>query len=282
MTQRIEMAAILRRGDRLLLLQPAASSAWELPGADFAESDDDIDEAMRRCLERFGIAAAAIEEDFLETVFLGQPEDRLIYNVYAPATWMGEPAPPPGSRLNWFELHELERLEIRAEVREAVLEVLGLQQRRDSTAEIARELQRAMGGNVATGQPAPPTGLATGHDVLLSLNGGDAEAEARLRARMPELAGDVIHALGETWARPAINRKTRSLQVVAMLAALGRTGPLRAHISGALNHGATPEEIIETVRMVAVYAGFPAAIEAWPVMEEVFAAHGVSRDRRRP
>jgi 4-carboxymuconolactone decarboxylase len=83
------------------------------------------------------------------------------------------------------------------------------------------------------------------------------------------------------WSRPALDRQTRSLQVVAMLAALGgRSGPLRSHINGALNHGATPEQVVETLRMVAVYAGFPAALEAWPVMEEVFAARNIPRPAR--
>jgi 4-carboxymuconolactone decarboxylase len=66
-----------------------------------------------------------------------------------------------------------------------------------------------------------------------------------------------------------------------MLAALGgKAGALRSHLNGALNNGATPEELVETLRMVAVYAGFPAALEAWPLMEEVFAARGIPRPRR--
>jgi 4-carboxymuconolactone decarboxylase len=88
-------------------------------------------------------------------------------------------------------------------------------------------------------------------------------------------------ALGEVWSNAALDRRTRSLQVVAMLAALGRTGgPLTAHINGALNHGAAPEQVIQTLRMVAVYAGFPAALEAWPVMERVFEQRGLQRPGR--
>jgi 4-carboxymuconolactone decarboxylase len=67
----------------------------------------------------------------------------------------------------------------------------------------------------------------------------------------------------------------RSLQVVAMLSALGRTGPLRSHVAGALNHGATPAQIVETLRMVSVYAGLPAAIEAWEVVAAVFRERGI-------
>ena len=66
-----------------------------------------------------------------------------------------------------------------------------------------------------------------------------------LRTRYPELASDVIDALGAFWAGPALDRKTRSLVVVAMLAATGKAGPLKSHIAGALNHGASPAEVIE-------------------------------------
>ena len=66
-----------------------------------------------------------------------------------------------------------------------------------------------------------------------------------------------------------------------MLAATGRTGaPLRTHIEGALNYGVSPEQVVETLRMVAVYAGFPAALEAWPVMEATFAQRGIPRPGR--
>jgi 4-carboxymuconolactone decarboxylase len=98
----------------------------------------------------------------------------------------------------------------------------------------------------------------------------------------PEIARDVIDfALGQVWSHPALDRRTRSLQVVAMLAAMGgKHGPLRSHLNGALNHGATPEQLVQTLRMVAVYAGFPAALDAWPLMEEVFAARGIPRPGR--
>jgi 4-carboxymuconolactone decarboxylase len=123
-------------------------------------------------------------------------------------------------------------------------------------------------------------------DVLRTLRGGgnpEAAAEAMERTQ-PEIAGDVIDfALGEVWSGAALDRKTRSLQVVAMLAATGRTGgPLTSHINGALNHGATPEQVVETLRMVAVYAGFPAALEAWPVMERVFEQRGIPRPGQQP
>jgi 4-carboxymuconolactone decarboxylase len=94
--------------------------------------------------------------------------------------------------------------------------------------------------------------------------------------RQGDLARDIVDfALGEVWSHPALDRKTRSLQTVAMLGVLGKLGPLESHINGALNHGATPEQLVQTMRMVAVYGGFPAALEAWPALERVFERRGL-------
>lgn len=118
-----------------------------------------------------------------------------------------------------------------------------------------------------------------GLDVLRTLNRAEPTvAYERLKAQYPELADDVVDfALGDVWNEPTLDRKQRSLVVVSMLAALGgKSGPLYSHINGALNHGASPDEVVQVMRMVAVYAGFPAALEAWTVMEEVFRARRVA------
>jgi alkylhydroperoxidase/carboxymuconolactone decarboxylase family protein YurZ len=67
-----------------------------------------------------------------------------------------------------------------------------------------------------------------------------------------------------------------------MLAAAGQHGSLKSHIDGALNHGASPEAVIESLKMVAIYAGFPAAVAAWPVMEEVFTERRIARPGSAP
>lgn len=119
-----------------------------------------------------------------------------------------------------------------------------------------------------------PDRRSRGLDVLRTLSNAP-DPGTRLdamHAQYPELADAVVDfALGEVWSGEALTRRERSLLVVAMLSALGgRTGPLTSHMNGALNHGATPDELVETLRMVAVYAGFPAALEAWKVMETTF------------
>jgi 4-carboxymuconolactone decarboxylase len=72
-------------------------------------------------------------------------------------------------------------------------------------------------------------------------------------------------AWGSVWARPTLDRRTRSLVTVALLAALGREEELAMHLRATANTGATPEEVAETLLHVAVYAGIPAANAAFRV-----------------
>lgn len=80
------------------------------------------------------------------------------------------------------------------------------------------------------------------------------------------------HAWGSTWRRGGIDLKTRSLCTCAMLAALGRGHELKGHIRGALNNGASLIEIREVLLHSALYAGAPAAVEAFRHAREVIAA----------
>jgi 4-carboxymuconolactone decarboxylase len=79
-------------------------------------------------------------------------------------------------------------------------------------------------------------------------------------------------AWGSLWARPELDRRTRSLITIALLAALGRTEELRLHIQASRNTGATAEEIREALLHVAVYAGIPAANTAFAQAREVLGA----------
>ncbi|MGH2632119.1 MAG: carboxymuconolactone decarboxylase family protein, partial [Tepidiformaceae bacterium] len=263
---------------------------------------EDMDAEMDAILKRIGLHAPAVEEDFVDTVYLPMDGGQIVYNLYAPTDWTGDPAADSAAASSWFALHELENVEMDARVREGILVAFGLHDAKDES----QTILAALSGQAPDALPPPPespagTEAATsvappgegndrreaGVDVLRTLAGGSGgssqdagAAAAGLRTRYQELADDVIDALGAFWAVPDLDRKTRSLVVVSMLAATGKFGPLRTHIAGALNHGAAPAEVIETMRMVAVYAGFPAALEAWPVMEEVFAARGVPRPQR--
>lgn len=66
-------------------------------------------------------------------------------------------------------------------------------------------------------------------------------------------------AWGGVWSRPGLDRRTRSLITIGILAALGREDQLEIHLRAAQNTGATPEDITEVILHVGVYAGVPAA-----------------------
>lgn len=63
------------------------------------------------------------------------------------------------------------------------------------------------------------------------------------------------------WARPGLDRRTRSLLTLAMLTAGGRTAEIELHAPAALRNGATREEILETMIHAAAYCGVPAALD---------------------
>ena len=76
-------------------------------------------------------------------------------------------------------------------------------------------------------------------------------------------------AWGSVWARPDLDRRTRSLVTIAILAALGRE-ELEMHLRAIRNTGASPEEVAEVLLHVAVYAGVPAAHAAYERARSIF------------
>ena len=77
------------------------------------------------------------------------------------------------------------------------------------------------------------------------------------------------HAWGSVWNREGLPLKTRSLITLAALTALKCPQELKGHVRGALNNGCSVEEIRETLLHCAVYAGVPAAIDAFRAAQEV-------------
>jgi 4-carboxymuconolactone decarboxylase len=78
-------------------------------------------------------------------------------------------------------------------------------------------------------------------------------------------------AWGTLWAGDGVDRRTRSLLTIAILAALGRHEELALHLRASRNTGATPEEIREALLHVAVYAGVPAANAAFALARSILA-----------
>jgi 4-carboxymuconolactone decarboxylase len=81
---------------------------------------------------------------------------------------------------------------------------------------------------------------------------------------------------GDIWARPVLQRRERSIVVVAILTAQGAQREMHTHVAGAIRHGLTRTEVEEVILCSAFYAGFPHAVEALYLAREVFA--GVDSD----
>ena len=119
--------------------------------------------------------------------------------------------------------------------------------------------------------PATQAGLATRRQVLGNEYVDNALAKATpFSAPLQELV--TKNAWGNTWQRPGIDLKTRSIVTVSMLVALGRMHELKIHVRGALNNGVTPQELQEIFLHASVYCGFPAAVDAFRTAAEVIEA----------
>jgi 4-carboxymuconolactone decarboxylase len=119
--------------------------------------------------------------------------------------------------------------------------------------------------------PETQAGLATRRQVL-----GNEYVDGALSRTTPftDPMQELVtkHAWGNTWQRPGLDLKTRSIVTVSMLVALNRPHELKAHVRGALNNGVTREELQEIFLHASVYCGFPAAIDALRTAAEVIDA----------
>jgi 4-carboxymuconolactone decarboxylase len=118
------------------------------------------------------------------------------------------------------------------------------------------------------------TGMQIRREMFGSAGAEDRYAQATDLNRPFE---DVVtrYCFGETWSRPGLDRKTRSMITLAALTALVRPNQLKVHVRGALANGVTPEEIREILLHTVVYAGVPAGVEAFGAAGEVLAQLGV-------
>jgi len=105
----------------------------------------------------------------------------------------------------------------------------------------------------------------------------DGEAGQRvvegLRGVAPDLGRYVVEfAFGDVYSRPGLDLRSREIATVAALAALGNARPqLKVHLHAALNVGCTRAEVVEVLIQMALYAGFPAALNGVEAAREVFA-----------
>jgi len=106
----------------------------------------------------------------------------------------------------------------------------------------------------------------------------DGEAGERVIANLKDIAPDLARytiefPFGDVYCRPGLDVKSREIATVAALTALGNAAPqLKVHINAALNVGCTRTEIVEVIIQMAVYAGFPAALNGISAAREIFRA----------
>ena len=111
---------------------------------------------------------------------------------------------------------------------------------------------------------------------LAKLKEVDGEAGDRVIASLKDIAPDLARytiefPFGDVYTRPGLDLKSREIATVAALTALGNATPqLKVHIHGALNVGCSRQEVIEVIIQMAVYAGFPAALNGMFAAKEVF------------
>jgi len=84
------------------------------------------------------------------------------------------------------------------------------------------------------------------------------------------------YAWGEIWARPGLDRKTRSCITLTALVALGHDHELALHVRAALRNGLTSDEIKEVLLQTAVYCGVPAANAAFAIAQQVLDEEGAA------
>jgi 4-carboxymuconolactone decarboxylase len=84
-------------------------------------------------------------------------------------------------------------------------------------------------------------------------------------------------AWGAVWGDEALKPRDRSLLNLGMLAALNRMHEFETHFRGALRNGLTQQELSAVLRQIAIYCGFPAAVEAHRVAKRVMAAEAKTR-----
>ncbi|KQV91265.1 carboxymuconolactone decarboxylase [Massilia sp. Root351] len=123
---------------------------------------------------------------------------------------------------------------------------------------------------------------AKGNATLAKITGSEGKQVVEsLRDMAPELGNWIVDfAYGDVFSRPGVALCTRELATISALTAMGNAQPqLKVHIEGALNVGCKPEEIIEIITQMAVYAGFPSALNGISAAREVFEKRGIKPAR---
>ncbi|WP_213777885.1 carboxymuconolactone decarboxylase family protein [Caballeronia sp. dw_276] len=121
--------------------------------------------------------------------------------------------------------------------------------------------------------------LERGKRVLSEIDGSAGE---KVISSLADIAPDFAQYLlefpfGDIYSRPGLDTRAREIATIAALTAMGNATPqLKVHIAAGLNVGITRDEIVEIIMQMAVYAGFPAALNGLFAAKEVFQAHDLA------
>jgi 4-carboxymuconolactone decarboxylase len=124
-------------------------------------------------------------------------------------------------------------------------------------------------------------GLATAVKLFTPAEGGPPKMPSNTYPK--EIAEDwnklsISTVMGDVWGREALAPRERAMMTIAMLTALDKPEQLKSYVSAGLNLGLSRAEVCEVVMHVAPYAGFPAAIQGFSVVNEVFEALDAEAD----
>jgi 4-carboxymuconolactone decarboxylase len=144
----------------------------------------------------------------------------------------------------------------------------------------AAGLALAAGASALAAEPDPRR--VRGEETLAKISGAEGRKVVEAVRRVSPELGDWIvdFAYGDVFSRPGVALCTRELATVAALTAMGNAQPqLKVHVEGALNVGCKPEEITEIIMQMAVYSGFPSALNGIMAAKEVFDKRGIKPAR---
>ncbi|MDZ3837306.1 MAG: carboxymuconolactone decarboxylase family protein [Rhodospirillales bacterium] len=143
-------------------------------------------------------------------------------------------------------------------------------------------------GATSSGQGAEPTAQpvrrdrhAIGLEMLQAVDGREGQAVVAALAEIcPDFARYLVEfPFGDIYARSGLDLRSREIATIAALTTLGHARPqLEVHVAAGLNVGLSREEIIEIVMQMAVYAGFPAAINGLVAAQAVFERHAAAAE----
>lgn len=125
--------------------------------------------------------------------------------------------------------------------------------------------------------------LERGRRALADIDG---QAGEKVVAALADIAPDFATYLiefpfGDIYSRPGLDLRSREIATIAALTAMGNAAPqLKVHIEAGLNVGLSRDEITEIIMQMAVFAGFPAALNGLFAAKDVF-AHYPSREEER-